>query len=202
MASAMFQSQGVFRPISFFAGLHKTTNRQPDNTNLNHGALLHSVIRGARSDSSRAPSFGQTLVTSQYEASIEQFNYQTTRDGALEHINLEQNLEEVITMAAITDTKIIREYPLPCGPETVALELTGDWRVLRVEARFAKPNLYVLEDVAGKKTVAAFYVVATNAPIESGKVTGDNELLGSYLVHVPGSMLHVFGPTGAPSKKK
>lgn len=99
------------------------------------------------------------------------------------------------------ETKIIREYPLPCGPDTVALELTGNWRILRVEARFAKPNLYVLEDVTGKKTRAEFYVVATNAPIDAEKVSGDNVLIGSYLVHVPTNMLHVFGPMAADGAK-
>ncbi|MDZ4833502.1 MAG: hypothetical protein SGJ27_06955 [Candidatus Melainabacteria bacterium] len=100
-------------------------------------------------------------------------------------------------MAKSAETKIIREYPLPCGPDTVALELTGNWRILRVEARFAKPNLYVLEDVEGNKTCAEFYIVATNAPIEAARVSGDNVLLGSYLVHVPANMLHVFGPTAS-----
>lgn len=97
-------------------------------------------------------------------------------------------------MAKKAETKIIREYPLPCGPETVALELTGNWQILRVEARFAKPNLYVLEDVAGKKSRAEFYVVTTNTPIDADKVSGGNVLIGSYLVHVPTNMLHVFGP--------
>lgn len=97
-------------------------------------------------------------------------------------------------MKSALTKKIIREYPLPCGPETVALELTGNWSILRVEARFAKPNLYVLEDATGTKTHAEFHVVLTNAPIEAAKVTGDNIHLGSYLVHVPTNMLHVFGP--------
>ena len=90
--------------------------------------------------------------------------------------------------------KIIREYPLPTGPETVTFALTGKWSILRVEARFAKPNLYVLEDVQGPTTQADFHVLLTNEPFDAAKATGENAHLGSYLVHVPTNMLHVFGP--------
>lgn len=97
-------------------------------------------------------------------------------------------------MTMLTRSKIIREYPLPCGPDLIALDLTGNWQVLRVEARFAKPNLYVLEDVSGPKSRVEFAVVNTNEGFAPELLDG-KEFLGSYLVHVPTNVLHVFGPT-------
>jgi hypothetical protein len=101
-------------------------------------------------------------------------------------------------MTTLAQSKIIREYPLPCGPEVVCYDFTGSWQVLRVEARFAKPNLYVLEDAVGPRTSVEFAVVNTNAPFDGETVLADgNSYLGSYLVHVPTNVLHVFGPTSA-----
>jgi hypothetical protein len=100
-------------------------------------------------------------------------------------------------MTTLAQSKIIREYPLPCGPEVVGFDFTGAWQVLRVEARFAKPNLYVLEDAVGPKVRVEFAVVNTNTPFNAEKVLIEgNAFLGSYLVHVPTNVLHVFGPTG------
>jgi hypothetical protein len=98
-------------------------------------------------------------------------------------------------MTTLAQSKIIREYPLPCGPESVGFDLTGDWQVLRVDARFAKPNLYVLEDATGPKTRVEFAVLNTNTPFDAAILEGGKEFLGSYLVHVPTNVLHVFGPT-------
>lgn len=91
--------------------------------------------------------------------------------------------------------KVIREYGLPCEPGTQTFALTGEWQVLRVEGRFGKPNLYIMEDESGPKTDTLFQVVPTSHPVEAAQVTNGNVYLGSY--PVPGNMLHVFGSNSA-----
>ncbi|MBX9670870.1 MAG: hypothetical protein K2X93_24980 [Candidatus Obscuribacterales bacterium] len=91
--------------------------------------------------------------------------------------------------------KVIREHGLPCQPGTLSLELTGEWQVLRVEGRYAAPNLYIMEDDSGPKMTTHFQVVPTASPVDTAKVTNGNVYLGSY--SVPGNMLHVFGPNSA-----
>lgn len=97
-------------------------------------------------------------------------------------------------MSDMSKSKIIREYPLPCGPEVISCNFTGEWQILKVEAKFARPMLYVLEDVEGERSRVKLAIVPTNIPFEPHLVSGENTLIGSYLVHVPSNMLHVFGP--------
>jgi len=100
-------------------------------------------------------------------------------------------------MTTLSQSKIIREYPLPCTPEVVSLELTGDWQILRVDTKFAKPYLYVLEDHRGETSPVQLAVIPTNEPVDPAVVSGLSTYVGSYFVHVPTAMLHVFGPLTA-----
>lgn len=91
--------------------------------------------------------------------------------------------------------KIIRQYQLTQRydlPDTLKVELTGDWQVLYVACQFSAPYLYVLEDVEGEKQEVDFVVVGTRQEVDASLVQGANSSLGSYCV--PGNMLHVFGP--------
>lgn len=92
-------------------------------------------------------------------------------------------------------TKVIREYSLPYGPEKLTIELTGEWKVLQVEGRFAKPHLYILEDETGPRSQTVFNVLPINQPIPAEFCTRGNVHIGCY--PVPGNMLHVFGPNNA-----
>lgn len=88
--------------------------------------------------------------------------------------------------------KVVHEHPLPATSGRFCLELTGQWTVIEVTARFGKPCLYTLEDTRGPKTENEFIVIGIDEPIASEQVTGRMVPLGSYAV--PGNMLHVFGP--------